>query len=104
MLAWEYRQRNLSKGVWLRLRRELTAAREAWRIDATDAEVLLAQGYVPLPVGDELEPPKRIFVTARATVEALPSARLVPLRLRGELISGTDIVLVPFDEAAVAGR
>ena len=40
--AWEYRQRNYSKGVWHRLRRVLVDASEAWALDERDTGRLAA--------------------------------------------------------------
>ena len=54
--AWEYRQRNLSKGVWFRLRRVLAEAKEAWAIGPESFDALVAEGYPREAVGDELAP------------------------------------------------
>jgi hypothetical protein len=99
ILKWEYRQRDHAKGTWFRLRRALVDAAEAWVIGPEDAVRLAAAGVVPLSVGGELDPPKRIFVVQVETLSALPSRRQIPVRLSVELLKAADIALVPFSDA-----
>ena len=94
--AWEYRQRNYSKGVWHRLRRVLVDAAEAWALDDSDTDRLAAGGMVELAVGTELNPPKRIFFVSPRELVAAPSRRRVPLRLTGELLAVRNLALVAF--------
>ena len=96
--TWEYRQRNLAKGVWFRLRRVLVDAAEAWIIDERDADRLETDGHLPLPVGRALAPPKRMFFLTEAEVAAISDRRRVPVRLGGELLQASAIALVAHAE------
>lgn len=95
--AWEYRQRNLSHGVWFRFRRVLTDAAQAFMIDDTDADALEAEGYEHASVGDELHPRKRIFFVSRARADALTTRREIPVRLHAEMLASRNLVLIPHD-------
>jgi hypothetical protein len=94
--AFHYRQRNHASGAWVRLRRLLTDADEAWLITTDDAELLRAEGLVPDPVGFDLEPPRRIFFVRREQLERLPGRRQVPVRLSREFLEAKAVALVPF--------
>ena len=96
VLAWEYRQRHHSKGVWFRFRRALVDADEAWSLNADDADCLEREGCVPLPLGQELEPPKRLLFVTRERLAGLPSRCRVPLRLCPELLAAENLALVRF--------
>ena len=93
--AWEYRQREYSKGVWHRLRRVLVDAAEAWIIDECDADRLESQGHTPLPVGREFSPPKRLFSLSEADMKGLFHRRRIPVRLCAELLQAPSLALVP---------
>ena len=93
--AWEYRQRSSSKGVWHRFRRVLVNAAEAWIISEPDANLLETRGFVPLPVGREFEPPKRLFFLAGEDLEAVLQRMQVPVRLHGELLLARSVVFLP---------
>ncbi len=95
--AWEYRQRNLSRGVWYRLRRLLVDARECWEISSSEAERLVVEGHEPEPVGSELQPPKQIFVVGDDRCAAIEDRRQLDVRLSSELLAATHLVLVPFE-------
>ena len=97
--AWEYRQRNLAKGMWFRLRRVLADAREAYIIPEHVARRLVDAGHRTEPVGDELQPPKTIVFVPEATVAQLAGARRVPVRLGNELLAARGIALVRFSPA-----
>jgi hypothetical protein len=90
---WEYRQRNHSKGVWVRLRRTLAEAARAWTIPESVAEQLLAEGHVPEPVGAELEPPKLLFFLPSSRIDTIPERRPLRLRLDAELLGARRIIL-----------
>jgi hypothetical protein len=92
--AWEYRQRNYSKGVWYRLRRALVDAAGVWLIDESDADRLESRGHVPLPVGRELFPPKRLFYIDERDLRDLSGPRQIPVRLSAELLQAPSVVLV----------
>ena len=94
--GWEYRQRDHAKGVWYRFRRVLVDAAEAWVIDDRDADRLAALGRAALPVGAELQPPKRIFFVTAKELAGAPSRRRVPLRMAGELLEARNLALIAF--------
>lgn len=96
--GWEYRQRHHARGVWLRLRRVLAEAQEAFAISADEAERLLAEGHRAHPVGAEVEPPRPIVFVSRERARRLPSARPVAVRLEAELLEAEALALVPFEE------
>jgi hypothetical protein len=98
VLAWEYRQRDLSKGVWFRLRRVLADAESAWAVSDADADALCAVPLRPLAVGEALQPPKRMFWVASARLEKLGSRRELAVRLSGELLATPNLVLVRHGE------
>lgn len=98
--SWQYRQRNHAAGVWFRLRRVLAAASAAYAVSPEEAATLGEEGYRPVPVGGEIEPQKTILVVPAARVASLESARPVPLRLGGELMATTCLVLAPFEPPA----
>lgn len=100
--AWEYRQRNLAKGVWYRLRRVLVDAERAYALTEDDAAELLARGYSPSPVGRELSPEKRIFVVPQAEVDTLPKARRIEVRLGPDLLGARCVALVRFQRSMPA--
>jgi hypothetical protein len=107
--AFDDRQRRHAAGVWFRVRRVLADAREAHAISTDDANRLIAEGYRPEPVGQELSPPRVILLLPPERVARVPSARLLPVRLNGELLSAECLALVPFEEqsdelACLAGR
>ena len=76
--GWEYRQRDHAIGVWYRFRRVLVDAAEAWVIDDRDADRLAALGRAALPVGAELQPPKRIFVVTAEELAGAAAGRPLP--------------------------
>ncbi len=94
---WEARQIATSKGTWYRLRRALTFAEAAYAVDAATVEVLLAEGWMRAPVGDELEPVKDYVFVSRERVSRMTSARPLTIRLSAELLAEPHVVLVPFE-------
>jgi hypothetical protein len=99
---WDYRQRHHARGVWYRLRRLLTDASHAYVVSSHDAAQLKAEGFAVEAVGTAIEPPKIIVCAPLARVAGLASAREVPVSLRGDLLTATCLVLVPFDRAPAA--
>ena len=93
--AWEYRQRNYSKGVWYRLRRVLVDAGQAWIIDEADADRLEATGRAPHPVGRELAPSKRLFLVNDEELRDIRVRRQIPVRMSAELLQARSLALVP---------
>jgi hypothetical protein len=98
--AWEYRQRNHAKGVWYRFRRVLVDAAQAWVIGDLEADRLERDGRVPLPVGAELAPPKRLFFLTEQELVALSDRRMVPVRLCAELLQARNLALIRHRGAA----
>jgi hypothetical protein len=98
--TFEYRQRRLARGVWYRLRRALTLAREAYIVPREDGEHLLAEGFPADPVGSELSPPRLIIRVPGDRIARLPSARPLPVRLSADLLAADCLVLVPFEGIA----
>jgi hypothetical protein len=96
--AFAHRQRRHAAGVWFRLRRVLAHAREAHAISADDANRLIAEGYRPEPVGQELAPPRVILLVPAERVARLASARPLRVRLDAELLSAECLALVPFEK------
>lgn len=94
--AWEYRQRDSSKGVWFRLRRVFVDAATAWVIDEAEADLLESGGRTPLPVGRELDPSKRLFFLTDKELHALSTRRQIPVRLGAELLQARSVVLTAF--------
>ena len=93
--AWEYRQRHHSKGVWFRLRRVLVDAGQAFIISPEQADQLEAAGHLPLPVGQEIEPQKRMFFISAQRLSELSSARSIRVGLCAELLESRNLALVP---------
>ena len=94
--AWQYRQRDHAQGVWFRLRRTLADADRAYVISAEDAGALLAEGYPPEKVGDELEPRKTIAFVPASRIATLASAKAIAPRLSAELLASPYLVLTRF--------
>jgi hypothetical protein len=96
---WEYRQRDLAKGTWVRLCRLLADARLAFIVSEEDAAMLSAEGVAAEPVGAELQPPKTIQLVPEARARSLPSHREVTVRLGPELLGARQVVLCRFTDA-----
>jgi len=95
--SWDYRQRRHARGVWFRLRRILADARRAHVIPREEALELIAEGYRPEPVGQELDPPRLILFVPEERTARIPSARPVPVRLEAELLAAECLALTAFD-------
>jgi hypothetical protein len=98
--AWEYRQRHLAKGVWVRLRQLLAQSASAWSLPEEEAQRLLAEGYEADAVGSLLEPPKLLFVIPEERLRGISGYAPIPLRLGPELLGTRWLALVPFEDAA----
>jgi hypothetical protein len=83
--------------VWFRLRRILADARHAHVIPRGAALELIAEGYRPEPVGEELDPPRLILFVPEERIARIPSARPVPVRLEAELLAAECLALTAFD-------
>jgi hypothetical protein len=94
--SWEYRQRQLARGAWFRLRRLLADASDAYVLSPEMAAELIAEGFQPASVGAEFQPRKVIIVIPRERVARIPGVRPVALRLAGDLLMADHIALVPF--------
>ena len=91
-----YRQRDLSAGVWIKLRFVLAQAERALAIDERDAAALEAEGLTPLAEGLCIEPNLRIYVVTQQRASALGSARAIPVRLDEELLRAGAIAVIKF--------
>jgi hypothetical protein len=94
--AWEYRQRNHARGVWFRLRRVLADASRAYVLTEEDAQTLLAEGYLPEPVGAELEPAKTIIFAPAERIARVAAAREIPVSLQAEMLETRCVALLRF--------
>jgi hypothetical protein len=99
---WQYRQRHLAAGAWFRLRRTLAEAKAAYAISSSDAQSLLADGYVPDACGTTIEPAKTILFVDGAHLGRLESRRPIPVRLGPAFLTASAVALLPFDEVRVA--
>src|SRR5438132_783079 len=79
--SWEYRQRNLSRGVWGRLRALLADAAHVYAVGDDDAGLLATEGERPHPAGLALQPPKQIFIVTATRAAGLASRRELAVRL-----------------------
>jgi len=96
--AWEYRQRNHSKGVWFRLRRVLADAESAFAISNSEIEKLEAEGYKREPVGAEIEPQKVILFVPAARIEEIPGKRRLLVALDADFFAAPCVVLRRFED------
>jgi len=92
--AWEYRQRDLAKGVWTKVRRLLVDAESAWIIDAADVEIVRAAGIRPESDGLRLQPPKEIRFVSSEVLSTLPSRQTIDLGMNAAFLEATHVVLV----------
>jgi hypothetical protein len=98
--AWEYRQRNHAKGTWYRLRRLLADASVAYALSEDAARQLLAEGHLPEPVGEQMEPPKTILCVPGERIDTLADKRQIPVRLGTDFLTARYVALVRFEEKA----
>ncbi len=96
--AWEYRQRNLAKGTWYRLRRLLTDASSAYALTERAARDLMAEGYRPEPVGERMEPPKLILFVPAQRLDAIGDKHPIPVRLAADFLAARHVALVRFQD------
>ncbi len=94
--GWEYRQRNLAKGMWHRLRRLLADASAAFVLTHQAVQELLAEGHRPEPVGQDMEPPKIILCASAERIAAITDKRQIPVRLDADFLTARFIALVRF--------
>jgi len=94
---WEYRQRNLAHGAWLRFRTALAHAERAFRISPELYAELVANGGRIDDRGASLEPPRHIVWITPAQTEALHDIHELTLRLDAEMLAAEHLALVPFD-------
>lgn len=102
--SWAYRQRGSAHGVWFRLRRLLTDANAAYVISREEARTLLSEGYRAESVGSDLEPPKLIVFAPAERIAKVPTARRVPVRLGGEILTAEWLALTRFTPEEVPKR
>lgn len=94
--AWEYRQRDTSKGVWDRLRALLALSEHALALDEAEVDALLRAGHAPHRVGAQLAPARRYFVLTPADASAIARSREIPLRLDTAFLAEPRVALVLF--------
>jgi hypothetical protein len=94
--AWELRQLEHAKGVWFRLRRVLALSEAVYAIDDDATRELEERGHLPLPLGAELAPPKRLFVVDRSQLQPELTRRPLRIRLDAALLGAVNLVLVPW--------
>ena len=96
ILAWEYRQRRHSKGVWNSLRRVLADAESAWAIPCDEAERLEREGFHREVVGAELHPEKFLIFIPRWRLEKIAERARLKMRLDTEFFAAPCIALLHF--------
>ena len=96
---FEYRQRNLAKGTWAKLRRELALSERVFALSEEAASALEARGRSPLPVGLALHPQRRIYLISEGDLEALglDATAERPVQL-DTVIDNAFLALLPFTE------
>ena len=95
--AWEYRQRNHSKGVWFRLRRVLADAESAYSISLSEVQRLEEEGFTREPVGAEIEPQKVIIFVPAARLEHIPKKSRLRVALDAEFFAARCVDLSRFE-------
>ena len=93
---WEARQAGLAGGVWFRFTLLLASARRAIAISTEQVAMLRAAGFVPSPVGGQLEPPKLLFVIAEEKLPRSISGDEVALQDLRRILLAPALVLIPF--------
>lgn len=100
---WEYRQRHHARGVWFRLRRLLADAKSAWRLTEQDAARLIGEGYLPEPVGQELQPPTVILLIPERRLLEIELRSQLGLRLGADLLQTRFLALVRWPDRGTSG-
>ncbi|MBO6937431.1 MAG: hypothetical protein JJ863_20830 [Deltaproteobacteria bacterium] len=68
---FEYRQRNLAKGTWAKVRRELALTERVFALSEEEATALEARGRSPLPAGLVLHPQRHLYCICEEDLAAL---------------------------------
>jgi len=93
---WEYRQRNLAHGAWLRFRTALAHAERAFRVSPERYAELVANGGRIDDRGAGLEPPRHIVWVTPAQAGELTREHELTLRIDADMLAAEQLVLVPF--------
>ena len=93
---WEYRQRNLAHGAWMRYRLALAHAREAFAIDEPTLRALQQEGFQSDDTGAGFEPARSIVWITAERARCLEGARALVLQLDGAMRAAQYLALVPF--------
>src|SRR5678815_4280491 len=99
--AWEYRQRNHAKGVWVRLQRLLADTDRLYVISDETMRRLTEAGFDAEPIGLELEPPIRMVVIPGQYGAWLEGAPQIRVALHSDLLRARNIALVPFEDSVL---
>jgi hypothetical protein len=97
---WEYRQRHLAHGAWLRLRTALAHADRAFRISEERYAELVANGGRIDDRGTGLEPPRHIVWISPEQACALDGACELALHLNVEMLAAQHLALVGFSSCS----
>lgn len=95
--SWEYRQRHHAKGTWFQLRRLLADASHIYILTERAARELMAEGYLPEPVGARLEPKKVLLFVPAERVEAIADRQEIPVRIGVDFLAARYIAMVRFE-------
>ena len=93
---WEYRQRNLAHGAWLRIRMALAHAERAFRLSEELYAELVANGGRIDDRGTGLEPPRYMVWISPAQASALDGATELALHLNADMLAAQHLALVGF--------
>ena len=104
VLKWESRQAGLAGGVWYRLRRLLAYSSAVLAVDDATMDELVSGGFAVSPVGEQIEPKKRIVLLSPADCHRLRAARPLPVGLGPEVLAERNLVLVLWDDAPALER
>jgi hypothetical protein len=96
---WEYRQRNLAHGAWLRLRTALAHAERAFGISRECYAQLVASGCRIDDRGAGLEPARYIVWISPSQASALDGATELALHLNANMLAAQHLALVGFSRS-----
>jgi hypothetical protein len=98
--SWEYRQRNLARGIWFELRRILADTERAFVLSDDVAAEVLHSGAKLEAAGARLEPKKRIMFVTADELSGYTDIREIPVNLGVDFVAARNIALLPFPSCA----